>query len=968
MKVQLRTYQQEAVDSVIGHIRSSVSSCMIILPTGCHAKGTKVIMFDGSIKNVEDVAVGDRLMGPDSKPRNVLALCRGREEMRKITPVKGDSFVVNKNHILHLKKVKQGNKYPSQEVAYINETVDEYENSAKWHKHIHKLCRTGVSFPEAKQSLPARFIGMILGDGSTANGSVTFSGTEDVLINYFKNVSESFGCCVNDSFKNGTNTHNLMATNGRGKHESNAILNEVKKLGLQYTNSYTVFIPECYKIASKEQRIELLSGLIDTDGYLGNNYYEITTVSCRLADDIAFVARSLGLAAYIGVGDATLDGVFVSKKYRVTISGDIDMLKPLIDYKVAHERKQIKDVLCTGFKVEELPEDDFYGFTLDDDHLYLTSDFTIHHNSGKSVVVASIADWVFKNTGKRVLCVAPTSELVVQNRQRYLSLTGEPASMFSAKAGPKNLRHPVVFGSPVTIKNSIEMFGDKYGAVIIDECDGITPTIKFIINEMKRRNPKLRVIGMTATPYRLGTGYIYKDHYLDGPTDEETAIDPYYDKVVYELEAKFLIENGYLTPPVTEPVFDEYDTSCLEKDKLGRYTTASVEKAMVGKGRKTSRIVEDIIRRSVNRRGTMIFASTKKHAMEIMESLPPGSYSYVFGDMPTADRNKAISDFKAQKVKYIVNQNILTVGVDVPHCDHIAVMRATESPRLYQQIIGRGTRLYEGKEDFLVSDYAGNIQRHFSETGDLFTPEIKATRKKPSVPMDVKCPLCGFINEFGVRPNPENLEVDKEGYWLDLAGDRVMIDIFDKSGEKIGSKPMPAHFGRRCKNYVMHGPLREMHRCTYKWSVKECPDCGFENDIAARNCTSCGAEIIDPNQKLKEEADRLDSSPYATKQSNVTMMNIMKHYVSSGEDLVHVKFAIEQKPFFVSKFYNPNSEKEWMKKEWEEFCGKCFGESDMSIDDAIAKRDEAVAPSVIMFRRDKGSKYFNVKGMYWGVL
>lgn len=122
------------------------------------------------------------------------------------------------------------------------------------------------------------------------------------------------------------------------------------------------------------------------------------------------------------------------------------------------------------------------------------------------------------------------------------------------------------------------MFGDKYGAVIIDECDGITPTIKFIINEMKRRNPKLRVIGMTATPYRLGTGYIYKEHYLDGPTDEETAIDPYYDKVVYELEAKFLIENGYLTPPVTEPVFDEYDTSCLEKDKLGRYTTASVEK------------------------------------------------------------------------------------------------------------------------------------------------------------------------------------------------------------------------------------------------------------------------------------------------------------------------------------------------------------------------------------------------------
>lgn len=586
--------------------------------------------------------------------------------------------------------------------------------------------------------------------------------------------------------------------------------------------------------------------------------------------------------------------------------------------------------------------------------------------AGKSMVVAELAARIYEMSKKRVLCIAPTSELVVQNRSKYL-LTGEPASTFSAKAGPKNLRHPVVFGSPVTIKNSIEMFGDKYGAVIIDECDGITPTIKFIINEMKRRNPKLRIIGMTATPYRLGTGYIYKEHYIDGPTDEETAIEPYYDKVVYELEAKFLIDNGYLTPPVTEHVEEEYDTSGLEKDKLGRYTTASVERAMVGKGRKTSRIVEDIVRRSANRLGTMIFASTKKHAMEIMESLPPGSYSYVFGDMPIAERNKAISDFKEQKVKYIVNQNILAVGVDVPHCDHIAVMRATESPRLYQQIIGRGTRLYEAKENFLVSDYAGNIERHFAETGDLFTPEIKATRKKPSVPMEVKCPSCGFVNEFGVRPNPEGLEMDSEGYWLDLAGDRIMVEIYDKSGEKIGQKPMPGHFGRRCKNYIMVGALREMRRCTYKWSFKECPDCGFENDIAARNCVSCKAEIIDPNQKLQEEAARLDSAPDATKQSKVTMMSITRHYVSSGDDMLVVKFAIEQSPWFVNKFFKPMAEKAWQRREWEDFSIKSFGEV-LEIDEALSRREDATYPTAIMFRKDKGSKYYNVKGMYWGEL
>ena len=172
--------------------------------------------------------------------------------------------------------------------------------------------------------------------------------------------------------------------------------------------------------------------------------------------------------------------------------------------------------------------------------------------AGKSMVVAEVAHRINVMSGKRVLCTAPSKELVLQNRGKYL-LTGEPAGLFSASAGAKNLRHPVVFGSPLTIKGALEMFGEKYGAIIIDEGDGITPTLKAIISSIKRKNPKLRVISLTATPYRLGTGYIYKDHYTNGPTDEENATDPYYDHVVYELPAKFLIDNGFLTPPTTIP-------------------------------------------------------------------------------------------------------------------------------------------------------------------------------------------------------------------------------------------------------------------------------------------------------------------------------------------------------------------------------------------------------------------------------
>jgi len=129
--------------------------------------------------------------------------------------------------------------------------------------------------------------------------------------------------------------------------------------------------------------------------------------------------------------------------------------------------------------------------------------------AGKSLIVAEIAKQLKEISGKKVLCLAPSKELVTQNREKYLSY-GEPASMFSASAGSKCLAHDVVFASPGTVLNSISKFGNRFAAVIVDEAHGITPTIKKIIYALKELNPMLRVIGLTATPYRLGSGYIYR--------------------------------------------------------------------------------------------------------------------------------------------------------------------------------------------------------------------------------------------------------------------------------------------------------------------------------------------------------------------------------------------------------------------------------------------------------------------------
>src|SRR5690606_10236462 len=133
--------------------------------------------------------------------------------------------------------------------------------------------------------------------------------------------------------------------------------------------------------------------------------------------------------------------------------------------------------------------------------------------------------------------------------EKYL-LTGEPASIYSASAGQKSLRHPVVFGTPGTVLKTITAFQNGYCAVVIDECQGITPTVKMIIEKMREANPNLRVIGLSATPFRLGDGYIYAMDEDGKPMGEHSCRDPYFTAKVYTVRAHTLIDQGFLTCPV----------------------------------------------------------------------------------------------------------------------------------------------------------------------------------------------------------------------------------------------------------------------------------------------------------------------------------------------------------------------------------------------------------------------------------
>ena len=219
--------------------------------------------------------------------------------------------------------------------------------------------------------------------------------------------------------------------------------------------------------------------------------------------------------------------------------------------------------------------------------------------AGKSLIIAALADTIHAKTGKRILCLAPSAELVTQNAEKFLA-TGSPASIYSASAGGRCLRHKVVFASPLTVKNRISAFqkhgADGYALIVLDECHQITPTIKGIIDAIRVANPNVRVCGLTATPYRLGSGYIFAK-WPDGKVNgDKTCRNPYFTQCVDEIGARALIDMGYLTPPVIGEInTDGYDTGALVANRMGNFDKAAVDQAYHGHGRKTSAIVADIV-------------------------------------------------------------------------------------------------------------------------------------------------------------------------------------------------------------------------------------------------------------------------------------------------------------------------------------------------------------------------------------
>ena len=482
--------------------------------------------------------------------------------------------------------------------------------------------------------------------------------------------------------------------------------------------------------------------------------------------------------------------------------------------------------------------------------------------AGKSLVIAELA----RIAKGRVLVLAHVKELVEQNHLKYESYNLE-AGIYSAGLNKKGSQQKVIFGSIQSVANASDDFFEDFTILVIDECHRVSMDADSqygkVIKKLRENNKNICILGLTATPYRLGFGWIYNYSHRGVVQTKEVR---FFKQCVFELPLQYMIQNKYLTPPVKVDIpVTCYDFSELTEGNRN-FTISQVEELLKKQRRLTPLIIKNIIdiTESYDRKGVMIFSSTVKHAEEILACLPEGQGRIVIGETEDEERNQIIEEFKEKKFKYLVNVSVLTTGFDAPHVDVIAILRPTESVSLYQQIIGRGLRLSEGKKDCFILDYTG--MGH-----DIYRPEI--SDKKPnseSVEVQVTCPQCGFENDF----------------W----------------GKKNLDGEVTEHYGRKCRGGKQNPDTYDFEPCGYRFRFKICNQCGSENDVTARECQSCQNVLVDADSKLKQA--RLSKNAHVLQPDSVEMEERMD---KKGNPFLEVRYY-DYDAKYVSEYHYLNNQ------------------------------------------------------------
>lgn len=354
----------------------------------CLGLGTPVLMHDGTVRPVETITVGDRLMGPDSQPRLVLSTTRGRDEMYSVAQSHAMTYRANGSHILMLKRIKRAKK---QQRGMIREmTIDEVRKmGASFLNHWHGY-KVGVEYEYVNQPLDPYFIGLWLGDGTSANAGITTADKE--IATFLKSYADRRGqhLSVRKFSRPNKAKMYVIVQRHRGASKHWSMIASLRRLNL-LNNKH---IPRQYLIADRQQRLKLFAGLVDSDGHYdkSSNCFEITMTDRLLTEQIKMLADGLGFRAKIKPKLARCQSGAASQAWRLRIGGHLHLVPTLLP------RKRPSRVFggaanreATTYRLTITPDciDEYYGFTLSGDGQFLLADGTVTHNTALCVRIAT---------------------------------------------------------------------------------------------------------------------------------------------------------------------------------------------------------------------------------------------------------------------------------------------------------------------------------------------------------------------------------------------------------------------------------------------------------------------------------------------------------------------------------------------------------------------------------------------------
>jgi superfamily II DNA or RNA helicase len=692
--ITLRDEQAQWVRDVLMAMAEH-GSCLGVSPTGsgkCLGKGTGVMMADGTIKKVEDVQVGELLLGPDSKPRRVVSLARGREMMYRVSQHNAASYVCNESHILSLKVRGRGytvtiadRLYKSGEV--VNISVRDYLQLSDMAKSKLAGWFTGVSFNRPNEQLPIDpyFLGVWLGDGCCGRPLIVNNDPEiiEAIRDYAKQLDMRF---VSKRYKKPDGRDQAwrtgICTNKVGT--VNRITKWLDKLGILHSKR----IPEMYKLASKADRLQLLAGIIDTDGYLQKGkQYEIIFKSTDFADDFCWLCRSLGFAVRRSdkLARADKDSEFALYQ-RVYVRGNLSMIpckvarrKPAADLALKYSSQFMR------IDVQAIGEDEYFGFEITGtDRLFLLHDFTVTHNT---VMFNEIVRRCVKKN-YRVLILAHREELLTQAQAKlYQSHKIIGGIIMAGYKGDYSL--PVQIASVQTLVN--RRMPKNIQVIIIDEAHHTTAqTYRKILENY----PEAKILGVTATPVR-SSGEGFEDVF------KSMVIGP---------SIKWLEQQGSLVP--AKQCVCPLSHAELAKIKVtaGDYNEKQLSAFMCST---TQRQIDMWVKYAAGLK-TIAFAVDIAHMDKLMtEAKRRGiKCQAVTGTTDKDLRKSYFGQVQRGDIQILFNVGVATEGTDIPQIECVFCCRPTKSLSLYMQMVGRGSRPSSGKDHYLLLDCANLVLTH----------------------------------------------------------------------------------------------------------------------------------------------------------------------------------------------------------------------------------------------------------------